>query len=212
MSDDSILADMDSLRQLEALLFAAEKPMTKKELAGFLQPETDIQSLLDILVKYYAPRGINLVQRGESWAFRTAVDLREKLHPLRKKERRLSRAALETLAIIAYHQPITRAEIDSIRSVSSSRTVFDILLEEEWIAPAGHKAVPGKPTLWKTTDHFLDTFGLNSCDDLPGVKELAETGFILSSQQWLAMEHTAPDAEEGEGAEGANDEMGEESV
>lgn len=185
MSEDY---DLEKLRCLEAILFASQHPMHEKELQQFFPPQTALKPLLDRLTQHYAMRGVNLVYRGESWAFRTALDLRGNLQPLRQKEKRLSRAALETLAIIAYHQPVTRAEIETIRAVSSSRTVFDPLLKAGWIAPGPRKPIPGKPGTWKTTDAFLDAFGLEACEDLPGIKELSETGFTMPSLQWLGME------------------------
>tara|TARA_E500000331_G_scaffold167011_1_gene161678 strand:- start:1606 stop:2277 length:672 start_codon:yes stop_codon:yes gene_type:complete len=168
------------LRLLEAILFATSEPMTERQLEARLPEGAGLHDLLITIQSYYEGRGVQLVRRGQSWAFRTADDLR----PLLKKEivvpRKLSRAAIETLAIIAYHQPITRAEIEEVRGVSLSRGTLDVLLEAEWIKPGKRRETPGRPATWRTTDSFLDYFGLEDIRDLPGVKELRAAGLLES--------------------------------
>lgn len=168
----------EQLRLVEALLFASAAPLSEEELAMRLPEGADPKGLLDDLERQCAGRGVNLVRVAGKWTFRTAPDLARRLRSRVTVERKLSRAALETLAIIAYHQPVTRTEIEAIRGVSSSRGTFSILLEAGWIRPRGRRRVPGRPTLWATTDAFLDHFGLESLDDLPGVEELKAAGLL----------------------------------
>ena len=167
------------LRLIEALLFASAEPLTPRQLAAHLQePEGDVLGLLQDLAGHYANRGVNLVQRGQAWAFRTAPDTAQILQVERVVKRKLSRAAMETLATIAYHQPVTRAEIEQIRGVSLSKGTFDALLEAGWIKPKGRRQSPGRPVTWGSTDAFLDYFGLESLEALPGKEELKAAGLL----------------------------------
>ena len=166
------------LRLLEALLFASENPIPEKVIADCLPEGVDIQTLLRKLAAMYKNRGVNLVKAGKNWAFRTAPDIRAQLVVEKEMTRKLSRAAVETLAIVAYHQPITRAEIEEIRGVSVSRGTLDVLLEAAWIRPRGRRRTPGRPVTWGTTESFLDHFGLESLDDLPGLDDLKASGLM----------------------------------
>ena len=166
------------LRLLEALLFASENPIPEKVIADRLPEGVDIQTLLRKLTAMYKNRGVNLVKAGKNWAFRTAPDVRVQLVVEKEMTRKLSRAAVETLAIIAYHQPITRTEIEEIRGVSVSRGTLDVLLEAAWIRPRGRRRTPGRPVTWGTTESFLDHFGLEGLDDLPGLDDLKASGLI----------------------------------
>ena len=167
-----------NLRLLEALLFASENPVPEKVIADRLPEGVDIQTLLRKLTAMYKNRGVNLVKAGKNWAFRTAPDVRAQLVVEKEMTRKLSRAAVETLAIVAYHQPITRAEIEEIRGVSVSRGTLDVLLETSWIRPRGRRRTPGRPVTWGTTESFLDHFGLEGLDDLPGLDDLKASGLI----------------------------------
>jgi segregation and condensation protein B len=166
------------IRLLEALVFASSEPVTRKEAARHLPAEADVDALMDELASLYANRGVTLVRVGDGWAFRTAADLSPLMKIERKITRKLSRAAMETLAIVAYHQPITRAEIEEIRGVGLSKGTLDTLLEAGWVRPRGRRRTPGRPVTWCTTDSFLDHFGLDSRDDLPGVEELKAAGLL----------------------------------
>ena len=172
---------MDELaRGVEAALFAAEEPMSAEALAGFLgdAPLGDVRSSLRELAEHYGERGIHLVERGRRWHFETAPDLAHLLRREREQSRKLSRAATEVLAIIAYHEPVSRAEIESIRGVQTSGGTLDVLMEAGWVAIAGRREVPGRPTIYATTPDFLDHFGLTSRRDLPGIEELRATGLL----------------------------------
>jgi segregation and condensation protein B len=170
----------DDLRLLEALLFAASEPMREVELREWLPApaQHDLTALLVRLQARYRCGGVHLVRAGDTWAFVTAADLAPRLARLRRQERALSRAALETLAIIAYHQPVTRAEIEEVRGVQLSKGTLDALFEQGWIAPRGRRETPGRPMTWGTTDGFLLHFGLTSLDELPGVDELRASGLL----------------------------------
>ena len=174
------MIERQSLRLLEAILFAAAEPLSEKQLAARLPADASLKDLLPALQAYYDGRGVQLVRRGKSWAFRTADDIR----PLLEKEivvpRKLSRAAIETLAIVAYHQPVTRAEIEETRGVSLSKGTLDVLVEAEWVKPGRRRDTPGRPVTWHTTDDFLDHFGLEDIRDLPGIKELKAAGLLES--------------------------------
>ena len=174
------MTDFQHLRLIEALLFASAEPIDERGLAERLPEGTDLEDLLAELQSLYAERGVNLVQRGGKWAFRTAPDLAATLTIEQNVGRKLSRAAVETLSIIAYHQPCTRAEIEEIRGVALSRGTLDVLFEAGWIRPRGRKRTPGKPMLWGTTESFLDHFGLLATDDLPGIEELKAAGLLDS--------------------------------
>lgn len=167
-----------NLRLLEAVLFASTDPVTEKSLARRLPEGVEIKPLLEELKAHYADRGVNLVQAGGSWAFRSASDLTAMLNREIEVARKLGRATIETLAIIAYHQPITRGEIEEVRGVSLSKGTFDALFEHGWIRPRGRRQTPGRPTTWGTTDGFLDHFGLESIKDLPGIEELKSAGLL----------------------------------
>ena len=174
------MIERQSLRLLEAILFAAAEPLSEAQLAARLPEGTDLKGLLAALQAYYEGRGVQLVRRGKSWAFRTADDIRPMLEREIQVPRKLSRAAIETLAIIAYHQPVTRAEIEEIRGVGLSKGTLDVLLEAEWIKPGQRRETPGRPVTWRTTDDFLDHFGIEDIRDLPGVKELKAAGLLES--------------------------------
>jgi segregation and condensation protein B len=168
----------ERLRILEALLFAASEPLDEAHLAQHLKSGDDVRALLDELKGLYAGRGINLVRVAGKWAFRTAEDLAYLLERHTVEERRLSKAALETLAIIAYHQPVTRAEIEDIRGVETSKGTLDILLETNWVRPRGRRRAPGKPLTYGTTSAFLEHFSLDAIKDLPGLAELKGAGLL----------------------------------
>ncbi|MGE5269056.1 MAG: SMC-Scp complex subunit ScpB [Thiohalocapsa sp.] len=166
------------LRLLEALLFAAPAPLSEAELAARLGDDADIAELLRELKAVYAERGVNLVPLAGGWTFRTAADLAPFLTTERSVSRKLSRAAVETLAIIAYHQPVTRAEIEAIRGVALARGSLDRLLEAGWVRPMGRRDSPGRPLNWVTTPRFLQHFGLDSLTELPGIDELRAAGLL----------------------------------
>ena len=168
--------DERQLRLLEAILFASAEPLPEKVLASRLPDGADLGSLIEALRSHYAGRGVNLVKAGRSWAFRTAPGLATQLQREIQVTRKMSRAAVETLAIVAYHQPVTRAEIEEIRGVGMNRGTLDLLLEAGWIRPRGRRRTPGRPLTWGTTDAFLDHFGIESLEDLPGVGELKAAG------------------------------------
>ena len=172
--------DPRHLRLLEAILFASAEPVSERALVHRLPEGADIEGLLKELQRHYADRGVNLVRAGRSWAFRTAPDLSQQLNQEIDVPRKLSRAAVETLSIIAYHQPVTRAEIEEIRGVGLSRGTLDVLLEAGWIRPKGRRRTPGRPTTWGTTDGFLDHFGIEDVGDLPGMEELKAAGLLDS--------------------------------
>ncbi|MSO54964.1 MAG: SMC-Scp complex subunit ScpB [Rhodospirillales bacterium] len=171
-------SDAVSLRLLEAILFASPEPITERALAKDLPDGVDLSALIETLRGDYAVRGVNLVQVGDGWAFRTAADLSSMLASRRQVVRKMSRAAVETLAILAYHQPATRAEIEAIRGVGLSQGTLDILFEAGWIKPRGRRRTPGRPVMWGTTDAFLDHFGIATLDDLPGLDELKASGLL----------------------------------
>jgi segregation and condensation protein B len=177
----------DKIRLLEALLFASPHPVSTKDLERHLPEGSDTKALLQELMDLYANRGVNLIRIEKSWAFRTAADLAESLKIEKTVRRKLSRAATEALSIIAYHQPVTRAEIEEIRGVQISKGTIDALLELGWIEPRGRRQIPGRPLTWGTTTGFLDHFGLESFKDLPGVDELRAAG-LLDSRVSLASE------------------------
>ena len=168
-------------RIVEAVIFAAGRPVDAATLAAQLPEGTDVEAGLARLAAHYQHRGVHLVKVAGGWTFRTAPDLAEHLTVHRVVRRRLSRAALETLAIIAYHQPVTRAEVEEIRGVHLGRGTLDLLLEAGWIAPKGRRRTPGRPVTWVTTPAFMEHFGLESLDDLPGVDELEAAGLLESA-------------------------------
>lgn len=166
------------LRILEAILFAATEPVTEKALQDRLPEGIELSALLRLLQEHYEGRGVNLVQVAGRWAFRTAADLGESLEIEIPVTRKLGRATVETLAIIAYHQPITRAEIEEIRGVSLSKGTLDQLLEIGWIKPVGRRRTPGRPVTWGTSMEFLSHFNLNQVGELPGIDELKAAGLL----------------------------------
>ena len=165
-------------RIVEALLFAATEPVSTDFLAERLPEGTDIGAILEDLQMLYTKKGVNVVRVAGKWSLRTAADLSPHLRIERKVSRKPSRAAVESLAIIAYHQPVTRSEVEEIRGVSVSKGSFDVLLEAGWIKPAGRRRTPGRPTTWGTTPNFLEEFGLDSLADLPGIDELKASGLL----------------------------------
>lgn len=168
------------LRILEAVLFASSEPLAPAQLTLYLDEHADIAGLLETLRERYARRGVNLVRRDERWTFRTAEDLDFILRREETDTRPLSRAALETLAIIAYHQPVTRAEIEEIRGVAVGKGMLDILMEAGWVRMRGRRRTPGRPVTYGTTPAFLDHFTLESLSDLPGLEELRGAGLLSS--------------------------------
>lgn len=167
-----------NLRILEALLFASTEPIAASEMAPHLGDNVDAETLLVVLAEEYKGRGVNLVRRGDKWAFRTAEDLGFLLRREQVDQKHLSRAALETLSIIAYHQPATRAEIEEVRGVATGKGTIDLLMEAGWVRMRGRRRTPGRPVTYGTTPEFLDHFGLESLGDLPGLDELKGAGLL----------------------------------
>ena len=168
----------EELRLMEALLFAAGEPLDEKALAKRLPQDVDVKATLRKLQTEYAPRGVNLLHIGNKWVFRTANDLAWLLTHESVQPKKLSRAAMETLAIIAYHQPVTRAEIEDIRGVTAAKGTIDVLLETGWIRPRGRRKAPGRPLTYGTNENFLSHFGLEALTDLPGLDELKGAGLF----------------------------------
>jgi segregation and condensation protein B len=166
------------MRSVEATLFAAETPMTVEQIRGYVGDAIDIHDTLQRLEEQYNGHGIELVQRGKTWHFQTAADLAHLLRREREESRKLSRAAVETLAIIAYHEPVSRAEIEAIRGVQISKGTLDVLMEAGWVRPAGRREVPGRPLIYATTTEFLAHFGLSHRRDLPGLADLKAAGLL----------------------------------
>lgn len=169
---------MRSVRAVEAMLFASREPIGVDELTARLEPGVDVGRILADLRTLYASRGVNLVEVAGKWMFRTAPDLAYLLRQEAVEPKKLSRAALETLAIIAYHQPVTRAEIEEIRGVTANKGTLDVLLETGWIRMRGRRRTPGRPLTYGTTEAFLVHFGLDAISDLPGVEDLKGAGFL----------------------------------
>jgi segregation and condensation protein B len=197
MSDDRFQLQ----RLLEAILFASSEPLSLDQLKARMPEDADIPGLLQEVRDHYANRGVHLSAVDDRWCFRTAGDLSSKFHIEQKVERKLTRAAVETMAIIAYHQPVTRAEIEEIRGVVISKGTLDNLLEAGWIKPKGRRQTPGRPVTWVTTEAFLEHFGLESCDALPGVEELRAAGLLdtRTNSATLGVQGTLPPS--GEAAE-----------
>lgn len=168
----------EAARMAEALVFASADPVTEKALAGRLPDGIDVPQVMAHLQEIYAKRGVNLVKVGDGWAFRTAGDLAFLMSRDAVQQKKLSRAALEVLSIIAYHQPVTRAEIEDIRGVETSKGTLDTLLESQWVRMRGRRKTPGRPVTYGTTDAFLDHFQLESVRDLPGLEELKGAGLL----------------------------------
>ena len=170
----------DAERQVEAILFAAEEPLDIDTIKERLKTKTNVIKILESLQSQYKNRGINLICIAEKWSFRTALDLSKLMNLQTSTQKKLSKAAIETLAIIVYHQPVTRSEIEEIRGVSFASGTLEILLELNWVKPSGRKNVPGKPIQYVTTDDFLSHFNLQKLSDLPNVEELTSAGLIDS--------------------------------
>ena len=166
------------IKILEAILFASNEPVLEDDLRDKIIEKNKLKEYLLNLKKFYLDRGINLIKTGSKWSFRTSEGLSDELTIFKKQKRKISRAALETLAIIAYHQPVTRSEIENIRGVQMGRGSIDHLLEIGWIKPGARKNIPGKPTLWSTTDMFLEHFELENLSSLPNKDELKASGFL----------------------------------
>ena len=166
------------LRAVEATLFASDQPMTVEQIRGYVGDSVDVVAALTQLAAHYDGRGIELVQRGKTWHFQTAADLAHLLRREREESRKLSRAGIETLAIIAYHEPVSRAEIESIRGVQISKGTLDVLMEAGWVRPAGRRETPGRPLTFATTSAFLAHFGLENRRDLPGIEDLRAAGLL----------------------------------
>ena len=210
--------DKDHLRMVEAILFAAESPLSADEIASRLPEGADVAAHLQALAESYANRGVNLVQVAGKYAFRTAPDLAFLMRKEVAQLRRLSRAAVETLAIVAYHGPVTRAEIEDIRGVGLSKGTLDVLMEAGWVRPRGRKRAPGRPVMYATTEDFLAHFGLGSLDDLPGLGELRAAGLLETVDEALdrmggAVEDEDADEDEDEDGEAdASDDDAEDDV
>ena len=168
-------------KQVEAILFAADEPLDIETIEKRVQSTNNIKKILENLQSDYASRGINLVCIKEKWSFRTSKDLADTMSLQKSTEKKLSRATLETLAIIVYHQPVTRSEIEEIRGVAFGTNTIEILLELDWVRPAGRKDVPGKPIQFATTENFLNHFNIQKLSDLPTVDELSSAGLIDTS-------------------------------
>ena len=193
-------AERRLLRLLEAMLFAAAAPLIERELAERLPAGADVPKLLALLTAEYASRGVHVVRAGATWAFATAPDLAPLLATERRIETKLSRAAIETLAIVAYHQPVTRGDIEEIRGVQVSKGTLDVLFEQGWIAPKGRRETPGRPVTWATTDDFLRHFGLATLKDLPGEEELRAAGLIDARPAIQVLRPDAAASDTGENA------------
>lgn len=190
----------EQLRIVEALLFASNRPLSSIALSEQLPEGSDVNGLLGELQKSYALRGVNLVEVAGKWMFQTAPDLAFLLRKEVEEEKRLSRAAVETLAIIAYHQPATRAEVEEVRGVSLSKGTLDVLMEAGWVRPMGRRRTPGRPMTYGTSDDFLVHFGLDSTKDLPGIAELKAAGFLdnVNTSRLNLLEDVIPTEEQPE--------------
>lgn len=180
VAEEEAPLDPEHVRMVEALLFAAAEPLDMKSLTERLPNGANVNAALEALGQLYEDRGVNLAKIGGKWAFRTAPDMAFLMERERQSVRRLSRAAIETLAIIAYHQPVTRAEIEEIRGVAVSKGTLDVLIETEWVRLRGRRRTPGRPVTYGVTDNFLQHFGLESLGDLPGAEELKAAGLLDS--------------------------------
>ena len=188
--------DPQVLRLLEAVLFASAQPMDEPTIATRLPEGSDVPRLLATLADMYVNRGVNLVQAGGQWLFRSAEDLAPAMRVFANPQRKLSRAAIETLAILAYHQPITRAEMEEIRGVGLSKGTIDMLFEQGWITPRGRRQSPGKPVTWGSTDQFLTDFGIESIESLPGMDELKAAGLLDKRPAIQITDAALPEEEE----------------
>lgn len=219
MTSDLLSDQIEDMRVIEAALFASRAPVPTGGFSAFV-PHLDMDAVEGILARLrqdYDGRGITLEENAQGWAFRTSADIGERLSPLRVEERRLSRAAMETLAVIAYHQPLTRVEIEGVRGVATSKGTIDMLLETGWIKPGRRRETPGRPLTWVTTPAFLDHFGLESIVDLPGLDDLKAAGLLdrrpaVSVTAELFDGATASDSEDDDGDYGAVGEMDDTAV
>jgi segregation and condensation protein B len=193
---DAELDRAHALRLIEALLFASPEPLSEAQLASRLPDGMALVPLLEELRQFYRPRGINLTRVAEAWAFRTAADLAGHLALETIQSRRLTRAQTETLAVIAYHQPVTRAEIEEIRGVGLHKGTLDLLMEAGWVQPKGRRETAGRPVTWITTDAFLLHFGLDSLRDLPSREELRAAGLLDASPTPVSLGEGAPERDE----------------
>jgi segregation and condensation protein B len=187
--------DIEQVRMVEALLFAAAEPVEETELAARLPEGAPLSVLLGTLQAHYDGRGIQLVKRGRRWLFETAPDLAFLLRKDVDETRKLSRAAVETLAIVAYHQPVSRTEIEDIRGVSLSKGTLDVLIEAGWVRPVGRRQTPGRPVVYGTTQDFLAHFGLETIKDLPGLEDLRAAGLLDAIDVQLATEQRLREAD-----------------
>ena len=203
----------DLVRAVEATLFASEQPMTADGISAHLGGASVKEALAELQASY-AERGINLVERGKHWHFQTAPDLAHLLCREREEARRLSRAATEVLAIVAYHEPVSRAEIEAIRGVQTAKGTLDVLMEAGWVRIVGRREVPGRPVIYATTPEFLTHFGLDSRRDLPGIDELRAAGLLDPVEDALAAAMEVPGQAEGqdEADDEANDEADDEAA
>lgn len=204
-----MMQDPELMRILEAMLFASAEPLSMNAIRERLPDDADVGGMLMEMKQMFEGRGVNLVEMNNNWAFRTASDLGDALKLKREVRRPLSRAAMETLAIIAYHQPVTRSEIENIRGVVISGGTIDILMEQGWVKPGRRREAPGRPLTWVTTTDFLDQFGLQALTDLPGLDELKASGLL---DRRPAIETTTADMFEKMVAEDAETEAAEEDV
>jgi len=195
----------DLVRAVEATLFAATEPMSAEAISVHLGG-AEVKAALAELAEQYRERGINLVERGKRWHFQTAPDLAHLLRREREEVRRLSRAATEVLAIVAYHEPVSRAEIESIRGVQTAKGTLDVLMETGWVRIVGRREVPGRPVIYATTPEFLTHFGLESRRDLPGIDELRAAGLLDPVEDALAEAMEAVGGAEGEAETQSGDE------
>ena len=178
--DDKLI---ETARILEALIFASARPVSRREMMVYAADDSELDAALQLIAERYGPEsGLEFCHIDRDWAFRTRAEVAARLNLEKPVERPLSRAALEVLAIIAYHQPVTRAEIEEIRGISLSRGTLDILLELGWIKPRGRRRTPGRPLTWGTSPAFLDYFGLGGIDDLPGMEDLRASGLLRKGQ------------------------------
>jgi segregation and condensation protein B len=199
-------ARADQLRLVEALLFASAAPLDEAHLAQRLPEGSDVAGLVAELAGHYRARGVNIVRIANGWTVRTAPDLGPRLKLERTVTRKLSRAAIETLAIVAYHQPVTRGEIEEIRGVIVSSGTLDVLMEAGWITPKGRRETPGRPVTWVTTEQFLKHFGLADRSDLPGIEELKAAGLVGARPDFMLAQQVSPLEPEGEDAEDTEEE------
>ncbi len=195
----------ETSQKIEALIFASSKPVSENEIKKRLDLHEDISEVLTNLEHSYQNRGINLKKISNGWIFLTNTEVSEIFHEKREVQKRLSKQAIETLAIVVYHQPITKAEIESIRGVVIGQGIFDQLMELGWIAPGGRKEVPGRPILWGTTDDFLLHFGLGTLDNLPGIEEMKNSGILNDNFASMNIQEVSDDLNQDEAFVDDND-------